>query len=75
MHLNSCTLLSAAQPISLAGVQMIYTHRNTTHAVWYIIICTRETCSLHGGGGGGHSLVRLARPYDLIAEGVKVGWS
>ena len=27
------------------------------------------------GGGGGHSLVWLARPYDLIAEGVKVGWS
>ena len=25
--------------------------------------------------GGGHSLVWLARPYDLIAEGVKVGWS
>ena len=24
---------------------------------------------------GGHSLVWLARPYDLIAEGVKVGWS
>ena len=25
--------------------------------------------------GGGHSLVWLARPYDLIAEDVKVGWS
>ena len=32
-----------------------------------------------GGGGGGrgvrHSLVWLARPYNLIAEGIKVGQS
>ena len=76
MHLNSCTLLSAAQPISLAGLQMM--HTETPHTLCgiymhvYILHVQEKNVCCAGGGGGGSFTSLTARPYDLIAEGVKV---
>ena len=74
MHLNSCTLtlLSVAQSNSLAGLQMM--HTKIPHTLCGIYIYYMYGRNMYAAQGG-HSLVWLARPYDLIAEGVKVGWS